>query len=87
MEIAGRLIQIFMDQPNVKTLMSVALYCKDRINPYLFNYALAVAINHRQDTQNENTPSIVEMFPEQFIEPGAFPRLREEGKLPESTRV
>lgn len=87
MEIAGRLIKIFLDQPNVRSLTSVALYCKDRINAYLFNYALSVAIYHREDTKNENVPSIVETFPDQFIEPSVFPRLREEGKLPESSRV
>lgn len=76
-----------MAQVDVKVLMSVALYCKDRVNVFMFQYALAVAINHRTDTIDINVPSVVELFPDQFLDPGVFPRLREEGKLPEQTRV
>lgn len=76
-----------MLQVDVKLLMSVALYCKDRVNAYMFQYALAVAISHRPDTVDMNVPSVVNLFPDQFLDPGVFPRLREEGKLPEQTRV
>lgn len=35
-EIAGQLTGIFLDAPDVETLLSTAAYVKDRINPYLF---------------------------------------------------
>ncbi|TMW42656.1 hypothetical protein DOY81_012266, partial [Sarcophaga bullata] len=37
--IAGRLIDIFVGVRNTDDLMSVAAYARDRVNPYLFNYA------------------------------------------------
>ena len=35
-QIAGQLIQLFLDQPDWETLLSVAAYVKDRVNPYLY---------------------------------------------------
>lgn len=32
---------------DIDDLQSVAAYCHDRINPYMFNYCLSVAILHR----------------------------------------
>ncbi|XP_052872969.1 phenoloxidase 8-like [Anopheles cruzii] len=76
---AAALINLFLGQPDVQTLMSVATYCRDRLNAVLFQYALAVAIQHREDTKNVNIPSIVSLFPDQFVDPAVFPKLREEG--------
>lgn len=80
-EIAGHLIKIFMDLPDVDTLMSTAAYVKDRLNPHLFQYALSVAMSHRQDTKDTSLPSVVQMFPDQFVDPSVFPKAREEGAL------
>lgn len=80
-EIAGRLTKIFMDQPDAASFLSTAAYVKDRLNPYLFQYALSVASQHRPDTNNLNIPSIVQTFPEQFIDSSVFPKAREEGAL------
>lgn len=80
-EIAAALITLFINQPDVPTLMSVATYSRDRLNPVLFQYALAVAIQHRPDTKNVNIPSIVSLFPDQFVDPAVFPKLREEGSV------
>ncbi len=78
---AGQLTNIFMEQPNAASLLSVAAYIKDRVNVHLFQYALSVAIQHRTDTRDITLPSIVNMFPDQFVDPSAFPAAREEGAL------
>lgn len=39
-EIAGQLIQIFLDMPDADTLLSTAAYIKDRVNPYLFQVSI-----------------------------------------------
>ncbi|KXJ82708.1 hypothetical protein RP20_CCG011780 [Aedes albopictus] len=78
---AAALITLFVSQPDVQSLMSVATYSRDRLNPVLFQYALAVAIQHRPDTKDVNIPSIVSLFPDQFVDPSVFPKLREEGSV------
>lgn len=35
-EIAGQLIQLFIDAPNTDGFLSLAAYVKDRVNPYLY---------------------------------------------------
>lgn len=39
-EIAGQLTGIFLDAPDVDTLLSTAAYVKDRVNPYLFQVSI-----------------------------------------------
>lgn len=80
-EMAGKLMQIFLDQPDASTLLSVAAYIKDRVNVYMFQYALTVALQHRSDTKDMDLPSVVNLFPDQFVDPTAFPRAREESAL------
>lgn len=80
-KIAGDLIALFLNQPDVESLMSVASYSRDRLNPVLFQYALAVAIQHRPDTKDLNIPSFLELFPDSFVDPSVFPKLREEGAV------
>ncbi|KAL1382273.1 hypothetical protein pipiens_013261 [Culex pipiens pipiens] len=41
----------------------------------------AVAIQHRPDTKDLNVPSFLELFPDSFVDPAVFPRLREEGAV------
>lgn len=86
-EMAGKLMKIFIDQPDAATLLSVAAYAKDRVNAYMFQYALSVAVQHRADTKDMTLPSIVTMFPDNFVDPSAFPKAREEATLvPEENR-
>lgn len=85
-KIAGQLITLFMAQPDTKKLFAVAAYCRDRLNPYLFQYALSVTITHRGDTKHLQQPPVVNIFPAQFVDPAIFPRINEEGKLDESER-
>nr|AAG00991.1 prophenoloxidase II [Armigeres subalbatus] len=78
---AGALIALFMRQPDVETLMAVGSYASDRLNPMLFQYSLAVAVQNREDTKDLNIPSLLQLFPDQFVDPATFPRAREEGSV------
>lgn len=80
-EIAAQLTKIFLDTPDASTLLSTAAYVKDRVNIYLFQYSLSVALQHRPDTRDIDLPSIVQTFPDQFVDPSAFPKAREELSL------
>lgn len=87
-QVAGRLITYFMDQPDYDSFISAAAYVKDRVNTYLFQYALSVAAAHREDTKDIPTPTIVQVFPDRFVDPSILPKLREETTLvpPEDRR-
>ncbi|XP_053962923.1 phenoloxidase 2-like [Anastrepha ludens] len=76
--IAGRLIDIFMGASSIDDLQSVAVYARDRLNPYLFNYALSVALLHRKDTRGLNIPPLVLNFPDKFVDSRIFRQIREE---------
>ncbi|KAF5291756.1 hypothetical protein FQA39_LY14244 [Lamprigera yunnana] len=67
-EIAGRLIDIFMGMKNVEELQCMAVYARDRVNPYLFEFCLRVALLHRPDIQNINIQSFIELFPDIFVD-------------------
>lgn len=58
--------------------LSLSVYCRDRINPYMFNYALSVAMVHRSDTRDITLPSHAEIFPNLYIDASVFSRAREE---------
>lgn len=62
----------------IDELQTVAVYARDRLNPFLFNYALSVAILHRADTKNLSIPLFVETFPEKYLDGQIFARIREE---------
>ncbi|XP_055709259.1 phenoloxidase 2 [Phlebotomus papatasi] len=79
--IAGRLIDIFMGMRNTDDLLSVAVYARDRLNPYLFNYALSVALLHRPDTKDLPIPNFVETFPDKFVDSKVFASVREEAAI------
>ncbi|XP_065074155.1 phenoloxidase 8-like [Ochlerotatus camptorhynchus] len=80
-KISGELITLFVNQPDVESLMAVASYARDRLNPMLFQYALSVAIQHRPDTKDINIPSLLQLFPDSFVDPSVFPKAREEGTV------
>lgn len=42
---------------------------------------MSVACQHRTDTKEVKLPTILEQFPDQFVDSSAFPRAREEGTL------
>ncbi|XP_058835187.1 phenoloxidase 1-like [Topomyia yanbarensis] len=80
-DIAGRLINLFLSQKDVTSLMAVGTYARERLNPYLFQYAMTVAMQHRPDTKDVPIPPLIELFPDQFVDPAVFPKLREEGNV------
>lgn len=71
---------------DVNSLTAIAAYCRDRLNPYMFQYALTVALAHRPDTKNIAVPSVVQVFPDQFVDPKVFRKLREEALVPIGSR-
>ncbi|XP_076265515.1 phenoloxidase 1-like [Rhynchophorus ferrugineus] len=86
--IAGKLIDIFLGMRNVDDLLAVAVYTRDRVNPYLFNYCLSVAILHRPDTQDLDVPSIIRSFPDKYIDSKVFGEAREDANVvPVGSRV
>ncbi|XP_068144854.1 phenoloxidase 2 [Drosophila tropicalis] len=80
-EIAGKLIQLFLDAPNLKQFVSLAAFTKDRLNPVLFQYAYAVAIAHREDTREVPITNISQVFPGNFVEPSALKDARQEASV------
>ncbi|CAO1425734.1 unnamed protein product [Diamesa serratosioi] len=80
-KIASKLIDIFMGARSIDDLQSIAVYARDRLNPYLFNYALSVAILHRPDTKDLNIPIFAESFPEKFMDSKVFQKAREEATI------
>ncbi|XP_060525566.1 phenoloxidase 1 [Cylas formicarius] len=86
--IAGRLIDIFLGVRSVDDLLAVAIYARDRVNPYLFNYCLSVALLHRADTQDLDVPSIIHSFPDKYLDSKVFAKAREESNIvPEGARM
>lgn len=86
--IASRLIDIFMGLRSIDDLQSVAVFARDRLNPYLFNYALSVALLHRPDTRGLDLPTLAETFPEKFVDSKIFREVREEASVvPEGSRM
>ena len=86
-DIAAKLIDIFMDIPNVDDLLSTAVCVRDCVNPYLFNYALSVAMLHRPDTQDTELPPFITSFPNKFVDSKVFAKAREQAMMnPGSSR-
>ncbi|XP_046989756.1 phenoloxidase 1-like [Schistocerca americana] len=87
-EYAAELVKIFMEMENVEDLLSASVYCRERINPYLFVYAMSVAITHRTDTLHLPLPSLAEVFPDKFMDRGIFSKARQEANIvPPGSRV
>lgn len=81
---AANLITMFMASKEAGELMALGSYIKDRSNPYLFQYAYQVALLHHPAAKGLPLPSVVEQFPEQFIDPVVFPLLTEENIVVDS---
>lgn len=69
-------------------LLSLAAYCRDRINPQMFIYSLSVAVLHRPDTKDLQIPQLSEIFPDKFLDSSVFSRAKEEANIaPAGARV
>ncbi|XP_046386162.1 phenoloxidase 1-like [Ischnura elegans] len=87
-EMAGRLIDIFMGMRSYQDFLSASLFCRERVNPYMFVYALSVAILHRNDTKNIRLPPLSEIFPDKYLDARVFSQAREEANVAqESSRI
>lgn len=87
-KIAGRLIEIFLGMRTYEDFLSVAVYCRDRLNPNMFIYCLSVAILHRPDTKDLPIPPLSEVFPDKYMDGAIFSRAKEEANVvPAGSRV
>nr|CAD7203863.1 unnamed protein product [Timema douglasi] len=80
-KLAARLIDIFMGMRTYDDFLSAAVYCRDRLNPNMFIYALSVAILHRPDTRNLEVPPLSEVFPDKYMDSAVFARAKEESNV------
>lgn len=76
-QIAGKLIEMFMTTEPISDLLSLAVYCRERLNAFLFSYALTTALMHRSDTKHIRIPDISENFPAKFHPKSAINKCRE----------
>ncbi|XP_077295703.1 phenoloxidase 2-like [Arctopsyche grandis] len=79
--LACALVDIFLGCTDTDNLISTSLYCKDRVNPAMYNYALSIAMLHRPDTRNVPVPTLIQTFPDRFINSAVFSQAREEAQL------
>ncbi|XP_046990320.1 phenoloxidase 2-like isoform X2 [Schistocerca americana] len=87
-KMAAQLIDVLMGMHGSEDFLSASVFCREKINPYLYIYALSVAMLHRQDTKNITLPTIVEIFPDKYVAGGIFPRARQEANaVPDGSRV
>lgn len=85
---AEYLMRIFDDCKDIDELISMALYVRDQVNSQLFTYAYSVALTHRNDTDNIELPTLLEIFPAKFVKRSSLNTAREETfVLPENLRV
>nr|BAN20821.1 prophenoloxidase [Riptortus pedestris] len=85
---AARLVEVFVGMRSLDDFLAAAVYARDRMNPYLFIYALSVAILHRPDTKDLQVPSLIETFPDKYVDGAVFARAREETSIvPEEQRI
>ena len=78
---AEKLIDVFMAASSIDDLLSSASFARDRVNSQLFNYALSIALMHRKDTRNMKLPHFPSLFPDEFMDPLALNRVREEASV------
>ncbi|XP_011494439.1 PREDICTED: phenoloxidase subunit 1-like [Ceratosolen solmsi marchali] len=80
-KMSGQLTDMFLGMRTVEDLLSLAVYCRDRMNAQMFVYALSVAILHRPDTKNLPIPQLSEIFPDKYMDGSIFHRAKEEANV------
>ncbi|KAK7790083.1 hypothetical protein R5R35_013004 [Gryllus longicercus] len=78
---ARRLVEILLGMRSYEDFVSAGVFCRERINPFLFSYAMSIAILHRNDTQGAQLPLFASRFPEKFFDGSIFSKAREEANL------
>uniref|UniRef100_A0A1B0EZN6 Putative prophenoloxidase 2 n=1 Tax=Lutzomyia longipalpis TaxID=7200 RepID=A0A1B0EZN6_LUTLO len=67
-KIANKLLKIFMECPTIKELISLIVYCHERVNVYLFNWVLCITVVNHPHTTDYALPVVPEIFPEKFFD-------------------
>jgi Hemocyanin, all-alpha domain/Hemocyanin, copper containing domain len=63
-----KLFDLFYFAKDYETLYKIACWSRDRVNEYMFVYALSVAVYHRADMRGVVLPPFYEMFPQKFVD-------------------
>lgn len=85
---AKHLINLFLSMKTYEDLLSLTIYCRDRINPGMFMYCLSVAILHHPETKHMPIPTGAEIFPDKFIDGQSISKAKEHAAIvPENLRV
>lgn len=85
---AEYLMKIFNDAKDLEELISLALYVRDQVNPYLFTYAYSVALSNRMDSDRIELPGLMEILPGIFFSRNMMHSFQKESFLaPEKLRV
>ncbi|CAB3374838.1 Hypothetical predicted protein [Cloeon dipterum] len=63
-----KLFDLFYFAKDYETLYKVACWARDRVNEYMFVYALSVAVYHRADMRGIVLPPFYEIFPQKFVD-------------------
>lgn len=58
--------------------MSLAVYCRDRFNPYAFLHILLIVLTNRPDTSGMSAPCLAQVTPELFFDTDTLGRVTEE---------
>lgn len=85
-KISTQLTELFLKEPK-ESFFALAAYCRERTNPFLFQYSFSVALQHRPDTKHMPVSSAIKLFPGQFIDPTVISRFREESRFDVELRV
>ncbi|XP_058804268.1 phenoloxidase 1-like [Phymastichus coffea] len=80
-KMAARLTELFMTVGSVEELLSLAVYCRDRMNAGMFVYSLSVAMLHRPDTKHLPIPQLAEVFPDKYMDSSIFHVAKEEANV------
>jgi len=63
-----KLFDLFYFAKDYETLYKIACWSRDRVNEYMFVYALSTAVYHRADMRGIVLPPFYEMFPQKFVD-------------------
>lgn len=66
--ISGQLITLFMGVKKVDELIALGVYCRERLNAFLFIYCWTSALLHREDTRGIRMPDITENMPSKYFQ-------------------
>ncbi|KAF7994704.1 hypothetical protein HCN44_004176 [Aphidius gifuensis] len=78
---ADHLIKLFLNTKTYDDLLSLTVYCRDRVNPSMFIYCLSVALLHHPETKHMPIPTGAEIFPDKFIDGQSISKAKEHAEI------